>query len=113
MPGFAESAARRAEEAEEAAEHGEEAPEEIEGTIPNTSLVADGGAFGLTLLGRAGHIGFSFNGHNTVYGVPAGAHEHHHEEEEHEEEAHEEEEEAPVSIDLRQRRFDLQAAITR
>jgi iron complex outermembrane recepter protein len=113
VPGFAESAARRAEEAEEAAEHGEEAPEEIEGTIPNTSLVADGGAFGLTLLGRAGHIGFSFNGHNTVYGVPAGAHEHHHEEEEHEEEAHEEEEEAPVSIDLRQRRFDLQAAITR
>ena len=74
VPGFAESAARRAEEAEEAAEHGEEAPEEIEGTIPNTSLVADGGAFGLTLLGRAGHIGFSFNGHNTVYGVPAGAH---------------------------------------
>ncbi|GAB1488091.1 TonB-dependent receptor [Opitutaceae bacterium] len=115
IPGFAESAARRAEEAEEAAEHGEAAPEEIHGRIPNTSLVADGGAFGLTLLGSAGYVGFSFNGHNTLYGVPTGAHEHHHsheDEESHAEDAHGEAA-APVSIDLRQRRFDLQAEITR
>lgn len=114
IPGFAESADLRAEEAAEAAEHGEEAPEEIKGRIPNTSLVADGGAFGLTLLGSAGYVGFSFNGHNTIYGVPAGAHTHHdHEEGEHVEEEHAEEAEAPVSIALRQRRLDLQAAITR
>jgi iron complex outermembrane receptor protein len=113
IPGFAESAALRAEEAEEAAEHGEEAPDEIKGRIPNTSLVADGGAFGLTLLGSAGYVGFSFNGHNTLYGVPAGAHDHHAHEGEEPDAEEEHDEEAPVSIDLRQRRFDVQAAITR
>ncbi|HYP16251.1 MAG TPA: TonB-dependent receptor [Opitutus sp.] len=104
IPGFAESAARRAEEAAEAAEHGEEAPTEIAGHIPNTALTADGGAFGLSLIGDPGHRGVAYSGHSTVYGVPAGAHAHHGE--------HPEDGEGAVRIDLRQRRVDLQGALT-
>jgi iron complex outermembrane recepter protein len=123
IPGYAESESRRA--AEEAEHHDEEGDEEHEeheeeaeayGTLPNTSIQADGGAIGFTFLGDWGTAGFSFNGYNTLYGVPAGAHsheEHEHEEDEHEdheeEEAHEEE---SVRIDLVQRRFDFQSEIT-
>lgn len=111
IPGFAESAELRAEEAKEAAAAGEPAPEEISGRIPNTSLTADGGAFGLTYFGSAGFLGVAYSGHNSIYGVPAGAHAHH--EEDHAAgAAHDDEEEADVRIDLRQRRFDVQGAIT-
>lgn len=114
IPGFAESARRRAAEAAEAAEHGEEAPAEIAGHIPNTALRNDGGAFGLSLVGERGFVGLAFSGHNSLYGVPAGAHEHAHEEEDYAEEDHDHahEAEAGVQINLRQRRIDLEGAVT-
>jgi len=115
IPGFAESTRRRAAEAEEAAEHGEAPPEEIAGTIPNTALRNEGGAFGLSYIGSRGHVGFAVSRHDSLYGVPAGAHEHaHHEdagEEDHDAEEPDHAEES-VRVDLRQRRFDLQGEIT-
>ena len=111
VPGFAESARVRAEEEEEAEEHGEEPPEPIRGYIPNTSLTADGGAVSVSFIGSAGYVGLVYSGHNTLYGVPAGAHEHAHHDEEEEGEEHETEAES-VRIDLRQRRLDLQGALT-
>ncbi len=116
IPGFAESALLRAEEAAEAAEHGEDPPEEIAGHIPNTGVVAEGGAVGLSLVNDRGHLGFAFTGHNSLYGVPSGAHHHHGDEEEsHEEEGHEHDahgDESAVRIDLRQRRVELQGGIS-
>lgn len=108
IPGFAESARRRAAEAEEAAEHGEAAPEEIAGTIPNTALHNEGGAFGLSYIGSRGHVGLAVSRHDSLYGVPAGAHGHAHNEDA-EENDHGED---SVRVDLRQRRFDLQGEIT-
>lgn len=110
IPGFAESARRRAAEVAGAAEHGEEAPEEIAGHIPNTALTNDGGAVGLSLVGERGFLGLAVSGHNSRYGVPAGAHAHHADEADAEDaDTHEE---AGVQIDLRQRRLDLEGAIT-
>jgi iron complex outermembrane receptor protein len=68
---------------------------------------------GLSWIGERGYVGFSFAGHNSLYGIPAGAHAHHaaHEEEHGEsshDETHAEEGGESVRIDLRQRRFDLQ-----
>jgi iron complex outermembrane receptor protein len=113
IPGFAESADRRAAEAAEAFEHGEEPPEEVRGYIPNTSLTADGGAFGFSFIGDPGFIGFSYSGHNTLYGVPAGAHEHHGHDDHAEENDEESAEPGAVRIALHQRRFDVQAALIR
>lgn len=117
IPGFAESARRRTSEAAEAAEDGEAPPAEIAGHIPNTALRNDGGALGVSFVGESGFVGLAFSGHNSLYGVPAGAHEHAHEEEEegtHAEEDHEpaQEAEAGVQVDLRQRRIDLEGAVT-
>ncbi len=114
IPGYAESESRRA--AEEAEHHDEEEAEAY-GTLPNTSIQSDGGAIGFTYLGDWGTAGISFNGYNTLYGVPAGAHGHedHEGEEAHGEEDHEGEEahgEESVRIDLVQRRFDFQSEIT-
>lgn len=116
IPGFAESAARRAAEREEAAGHGEEPPEEIAGYIPNTAVASDGGAIGFSLIGDGGSVGFAYSGHNTLYGVPAGAHVHAHDDdndEPDEQDAEPEHEPGAVKIDLRQRRFDLQGTLTR
>jgi iron complex outermembrane receptor protein len=105
IPGFAESAALRAEEAAEAAAAGEPAPEETAGVLANTAVESEGGAAGLSWVSRRLNFGVSYNGFNTLYGVPGGAHAHEHEGEEG---AEAEEEEAPVRIDLRQRRIDAQ-----
>lgn len=113
IPGFAESAARRAEEAAEAVHPGEAPPDEVEGHIPNTALTADGGAFGFSLMSEQGYVGFAYSGHNTFYGVPAGAHAHGDEDEEHDAAATGEtpDHDESVRIDLRQRRLDLQGTI--
>lgn len=111
IPGFAESARRRAAEAAEAAERGEAPPTEIVGHIPNTALSADGGAFGFSLFGERGFFGASWSGHNALYGIPAGAH--------HANESGHDDAEDPalapalegVRIDLRQRRLDLQGEL--
>ena len=113
IPGYAESAGRRA--AEEEKHHDEDEHEdEAYGSIPHTGIDANGGAIGLTYLSDRGSAGVSFNGYNTLYGVPAGAHNHgeeHHEEEM--EAEHAEHADDSVRIDLVQRRFDFQSEITR
>jgi len=103
IPGFAESARLRAMDEDHDGEH-DEAP--AFGTIPSTALNNEGGAFGLTFVGSRGFVGLAYSGHDSLYGVPAGAHEHHHEEE------GEDEEEEAVRIDMRQRRWEFQAEIT-
>jgi iron complex outermembrane recepter protein len=104
IPGYAESAALRAEEIEHAAEEGEAPPEFTQDHLPNSSQKADGGAAGFSWIGQRGYLGFAVSGHNTVYGVPPGAHAH--------ETGAPVEEEPPVRIDLRQRRIDVQGALT-
>ena len=113
IPGFTEREDRRAEEAAEAAKHGETPPDEITGYIPNTSLTTRGGAFGFSLIGQPGYVGFAYSGHETNYGVPSGAHHHSEHEENGGPEIEENETEAPVRIHLRQRRVDFQGALTR
>lgn len=130
IPGYAESARQRAAEETHEHEHEEEHHDEEEheeeaeayGTLPNTAITSDGGSAGFSWIGDAGYVGVAWSGYNTLYGVPSGAHNHeheeeHHDEEEHDEEDHEEEhaheEEGGVRIDLVQRRFDVQGALTR
>jgi iron complex outermembrane recepter protein len=118
IPGFSESAAIRAEETEHAEEEGEPAPEFAHGRLPNSRQQADGAAAGFSWIGKRGYLGFAASGHNTVYGVPPGAHEHEHEEEHEEEEASAlaatvlPGEAEAVRIDLRQRRLDIQGGLT-
>lgn len=100
IPDYAESARVRAEEMAEAAEHGEEPPDYARGRVPNSSREAEGGAVGLSFVGRAFHLGASFSGLDSNYGVPGHAHAHEHEEEE---ELHGAESPG-VRLDLRQRR---------
>lgn len=128
IPGFAESKyLRRLEELEEAEEQHEEddhdddhededehEEEEAFGTLRNTFVETQGGAFGLSWITDNGHIGAAFSMFDSKYGIPPGAHRHeeehdeeeHHDEDEHEDE-HGEEEEELISIDLTQRRFEL------
>ena len=121
IPGFAESKyLRRLEEAEEhhdddhededhdEDEHENEDEDETFGTVPNTFVETQGGAFGLSWITDNGHIGAAFSLFDSNYGIPSGAHshEHAHEDEHHDEDEHEEEE-ALISIDLKQRRFEL------
>lgn len=105
IPGFAETARRRAAEFAEALEHGETPPAEIHGHLPNTNLTADGAAAGLSFFGDHTFLGFAFSSHNSLYGLPAVAHAHH----DSDSPTHPHED---VRIDLRQRRFDLQASVT-
>ncbi len=98
IPDFAETAALL-EDHDEA----EEGPAAF-GTLPNTATETSGGSFGLSYVNGKGHLGFSYSGFDSLYGVPG--HEHHHEEGEEEAEEHEEEH-GGVRIDLRQRRWDV------
>ncbi|OAM90234.1 TonB-dependent receptor [Termitidicoccus mucosus] len=121
IPGYAQSGRVRAEEAhehEEEDDHDHEYGDEhgddgIRGRIANTAIETDGGAAGFSYIGPRGYVGVSYSGHNSLYGVPPGAHVHEHEEggddDDHEAGEHEE---GDVRIDLRQRRLDLQAAYT-
>ncbi len=104
IPGFAESARLRALEAEEAGPDADE-EEEAFGTVENTAFNKSGGSAGLSWVFDNGFIGVSGTAIDTFYGVPGG----HEEGEEGEEE--EGEEEGGVTIDLRQRRLDLDGEI--
>lgn len=116
IPGFAESERLRAleeeEHEEEEEEHGHEEEEEAFGVAENSAFETKGGSAGLSFVFDSGFIGVSGSATDSFYGVPGG-HGHGHEEEEHGEEEHgeEEEEEGGVSIDLRQRRLDLNGEI--
>lgn len=107
IPGWAESAARRAAEASE--EGGTEAHDEQSGRLANSFVHAEGASAGLSFIAPRVSFGLSYGGYNTQYGVPG--HEHHHEEagaDAHAGAAQEPVEEG-VHIDLRQRRVDGQA----
>jgi iron complex outermembrane recepter protein len=98
IPGFAEI------DPEEDAERG---------ILENSAQETESGSFGLSWVRDRGFLGVSVSGFDTLYGVPGHGHS---EEEEHEGEEHGEEdhgEEAPVRIDLEQRRIDLQGELLR
>ena len=125
IPGYAESAWLRAQEEAEHEDHEEEEHEEEHeeeeafGRLPNSHVETAGAALGLSWIGERGHLGFAASGLDTLYGIPPGAHSHEHHEDEHEDEEHhdeeehehEEEEEELVSVDLRQRRFELEGEL--
>lgn len=103
IPGFAESARRRADETAEARAHGEPAPDFAHGLLPNSALTTRNGAAGVSYVSKTFHLGVSASGLDSAYGVPGDAHQ-----------------QAPattsatateaegVRIDLRQRRTDVQ-----
>ncbi|WP_298918652.1 TonB-dependent receptor [uncultured Algimonas sp.] len=114
IPGFAESAALRAEEeAEHAAEgedHEEEEEEEVRDRLPNSFVESRSGTVGLSWIGDRGFFGAALHRFESDYGIPGG-HEHGHEEEEGEEHDEEEHGEEDVTIDLEQTRFDVNAGL--
>lgn len=75
IPGFAESAAVRAEEIEHARDQGEPAPAFARGRLPNSALVSESGAVGVSFISKALHLGASYSGVDSTYGVPGHAHE--------------------------------------
>ena len=104
---------------QEEGEHEEE--ENPFGIVPNSDIESQSGRVGATyFFGDRGFFGASVGGFETEYGLPGG-HEHgeeHEEDGEHEEEGEHEgggehEEEAPVRLDLEQRRIDLHGQINR
>lgn len=109
IPGFAESARLRAlEEAEEGPEEeGHEEEEEVFGTAENSAFETKGGSAGLSFVFDNGFFGVSATAIDTTYGIPGG---HGHEEGE-EEGEEEEEEEGGVTIDLEQRRLDVNGEV--
>ena len=113
IPGFAESAAFRAQEeaVHEAEDHDEleEEHEEQFGFVENSDVDNKGGTFGIGWIGENATFGASFNLNDSDYGVPG----HAHHEEEGAEEEHEEHEEEVVRINLDQKRFDLKGNIER
>ena len=141
IPGFAESAAFRAAEEAEEEEHDEEEEgheEEAEafGVLENSRLETYGGSAGLSWIFDNGFFGVSGTFLDTNYGVPGGhghGHEeeeghddeddHDHDEDDHDEDEHEHEdeeehgheeegeEEGGVTLDVKQRRFDLAGEI--
>lgn len=103
IPGFAESARLRAlEEAEEGPKEDHEEEEEVFGVVENSAFETKGGSAGLSFVFDNGFFGVSATAIDTTYGVPGG---HGHEEGE------EEEEEGGVTIDLEQRRFDVNGEV--
>ena len=103
LPGFAESAALRAEEEaeEEGEEHSDE--EEVFGLLENSYVDQGSFAGGLSFVHERGFLAVAFQRNNTNYGIPGG-HGHGHGEEE---EGEEHSEEGGVFIGLDQDRWDL------
>ena len=126
IPGYAESAAFRAQEEAEGGhgdeghddEHGDEhRDDEAYGVLPNSQLEAQGGAIGGSYVGERGFFGMSVSSYNAEYGLPGHSHGHHEDEEEHGDEDHDEEghdeeaEEGGSILDLSQTRFDIEAGL--
>ena len=74
IPGFAESASFREAEAVEAAEQGEAAPIPAEKRLPNSALSTKSGAAGVSYVSPSFHLGASYSGLDSHYGVPGHAH---------------------------------------
>ena len=94
-------------------EQGEEEgmEEEDEGTLHNSGVETSRMALGASYVVDRGFIGVSWSAYDSDYGVPGHAHEEGEEEgmEEEDEDDHGDEEEAGVSVDLQQRRVDMEA----
>ncbi|MBA4136106.1 MAG: TonB-dependent receptor [Opitutus sp.] len=101
IPGFAETAALLADHDEE-----EEGPPARD-ILPNTASKTAGAGVGLSYIAERGHLGVSYNGFNSLYGVPGHSHGRDEEEEHDEEQDDEEHAEEGVRLDLRQRRWDV------
>lgn len=118
------------EEHEDDHEHEHDEDEEAFGTLPNTFVKTQGGSLGLSWITDNGYLGASFSMFDSNYGIPPGAHSHEHgHEEDHEEDEHHDEhedeehhdedehddehgeEEELISIDLKQRRFELKGEL--
>jgi iron complex outermembrane receptor protein len=122
IPGYAESAAFRAQEEAEGG-HGDEGhddehgDDEAYGVLPNSQLEAQGGAIGGSYVGERGFLGMSVSRYNAEYGLPGHSHGHHEDEEEHGDEEHDEDgydeeiEEGGSILDLSQTRFDIEAGL--
>ena len=148
IPGFAESARFHAAEHEEEHDHDHEGEghdedeeehhdedehhdeeEEAYGTLPGSQIDAQGGAFGISVVGDWGFAGVAVSTLRYDYGLPGGhghhGEEEHHDEDDHDEEAHEEEEhdhehedehehadeEGNVTLELEQTRVDFEAGV--
>ncbi len=140
IPGFAESAALRAQEEEEHHDdehheedehddehhdddehHGEEDhdEEEARGRLPGSGLETRGGSVGLSWVGDRGFLGLSVSNLDSNYGIPGHSHDHghdemgHHDDEDHhdDDEHDEHEDEGAPIVDLKQTRIDLKAAL--
>jgi iron complex outermembrane recepter protein len=79
----------------------------LRGDIPNSAVETWTAGTGFAFIDTGGSLGISFNVYDTNYGVPARPGASHGGEE-----GGEEEGEAPVSIDLRQYRFDLSGSVS-
>lgn len=101
IPGFAESAALRAQEEAEGEDHEEEISN---GKLLNSSTRSEGFTAGGSYVWDKGFIGMSISRNDSNYGVPGHAHE---EEHEHQDEGEEE----GVAIDLEQIRVDLRGQV--
>ncbi len=104
ISGFAESARFRAREDEEAILAGEPLEEHPFGTAENSRLETKGGSVGASYVFDKGFFGLSATADDSNYGVPG----HHHEEPA---APGAPEEEGGVSVDLKQRRLDLDGEI--
>lgn len=100
IPGFAESSGLRALEALEEEEHDEE-EEEVFGTLPGSAFNSESVAFGTSLIGGRGFIGFAVSHLDSFYGLPGG-HGHSHDELK---------EEGQPNLDMKQTRWDVEAAL--
>ena len=109
IPGFAESAAFRAQEEAEDHDELEEEHEEQFGFVENSDVDNKGGTIGIGWIGESATFGVSFNLNDSDYGVPG----HAHHEEEGSEAENEEHEEEVVRINLDQKRFDLKGNVER
>jgi iron complex outermembrane recepter protein len=76
------------------------------GTLSNSFLKNDGWTVGGSWIGEHWQAGVAYTEYNSNYGIPGDAHMH---EEGHEDE-HDEEEEAPVSVDLKSQRTEVEIA---
>ena len=111
IPGFAESAALRAEEALEAGDE-EEGEEEEFGQLGNSAVETYSVTGGVSYIGNRGHLGVAVHNYNSDYGVPGGhGHEEEHEEGEDHGDEEEEEGEEQVTIGLDQTRIDVNGAL--
>jgi iron complex outermembrane receptor protein len=99
-------------------DHDEEDHDEHEehdsGTLDNSFLKNHGWTVGGSWIGEQWLVGVAYTDYKSEYGIPGDAHVHEHEEEDHDEDEHEDEEhgeeEAPVTIDLKSQRTEVEIA---